>query len=351
MNKRTKTILTVVMIGTFIVVIYLKLSNNKKELDEKIYHPAVNTAVQVQADTIRPTKFEQNIPFTGSFIPNREVIIGAEASGKVIQVGVQEGEAIHTGHLIAQLDKGVLEAQLLSAQANYSKAVSTLSRYQHAASGVTQLQMDNAKTDIQTTEAQIRQLKEQIAQYTILSPFSGIVTSRNFDLGAIVSPGYQMATLSDISYLKLQVSVPEKNITAFKTGQSVNISTDVYPGKLFPGKVNMVASKADASHNFTVELLIPNPNAELKAGMYGTITLDNSLSNDALTVPRSALTGSSTNPQVYVIKNGVANLRTITIGPGNEVRVQVTNGLKSGEVIVASGLVNLHDGSNVNTSN
>ena len=347
MNKITKTVLTVVIAGALLAAVAFKLTNNKEELTEKIYQPDVNTAVMVQIDSVKMARFDQSVTFTGSFAPNREVTLGTETTGKVIKVNIQEGSRVAAGSVIAQLDSDLLKAQLQSAHASYDRAVSTLTRYQQAVSGVTQLQIDNAKTDVLITKAQIDQLKKQISQCTIHAPSAGVIISRNFDLGAIVSPGMQMATLIDISSLKLEINVPEKNIAQFKTGQAIDVTSDVHPGTKFKGIVEMIGSDADASHNFQIKVRVANNNYALRSGMYGTVELTNTLSADALTVPRSAIIGSSAKPQVYVIENNVAKIRNIQLGSGNENRVQVTSGLAAGNLVASGGLVNLSNGSRV----
>ncbi len=347
MNRITKTVLTLVIVGALVGAVAFKLTSNKEELTEKIYQPDVNTAVLVQVDSVKMARFDQSVAFTGSFAPNREVTLGAETTGKVIKVNIHEGSPVAAGSSIAQLDSDLLKAQLQSAQASSDRAVNTLTRYQQAVSGVTQLQIDNAKTDVLTAKAQIDQLKKQISQYTIRAPFGGVITSRNFDLGAVVSPGMQMATLIDISSLKLEINVPENNIGQFKTGQAIDVTSDVHPGTHFKGTVEMIGADADASHNFRIKIRVANNNAALRSGMYGTVALTNALSSDALTVPRSAIIGSSAKPQVYVIVNDVAKVRDIQLGGGNENRVQVTSGLAAGNLVVSGGLVNLSDGSRV----
>jgi len=340
----TYSIIAVAVIGLVAFTI-VKLKSNKKEIEEKVYHQDVSTRAVIQADTVKSSSFDIATPFLGSFTPNREVAIASETSGKVIQVGIQEGSHVGAGSLVAQLDNGVLIAQLHSAQANLANAKNTLSRYEQAQSGVTQLQMDNARTTILTSQAQIEQLNKQISQYTIHAPFAGVITERNFDLGAVVSPGSSLATLIDISVLKLEISVPETYITQFKDGMAMQVKTDVYPDVVFKGKVDLVSSTADASHNYTVKILVPNNSqTPLKAGMYAKVTLDNAPLQNTISIPRSALIGSARQPQVYVVENGVAKLRDVQIGAGNERNVQVIKGLAANEVIVIGGLVNLSDG-------
>jgi len=349
-NRPTKLIITIVVVAVLIAAAAFKLLSNKREVAAEVYQPDVNTAVVVQVDTVKSARFDLKSYFTGSFSANREVTIGSETSGKVIIVNVEEGSHVKAGQLIAQLDDHLIQAQLQSAQANHDKAVNTLGRYQQGSSGVTQLQIDNAKTEILTTQAQIEQLKTQIRQYTISAPFSGIITSRTFELGAIISPGTQMAVLTDISSVKLEINVPERNITQFRLGQVIGITTDVYPDSPFKGKVDLIGSKADASHNFQVKILVPNPKLAIKSGMYGTVVFDNVASGDVLSIPRTALLGSSVKPQVYVVEDGVVKVRDIQTGGGNEARIQVTSGLKKDELVVSGGLVNLSEGTKVSVA-
>jgi RND family efflux transporter MFP subunit len=208
--------------------------------------------------------------------------------------------------------------------------------------------MDNARTQVLTSQAQIQQLNTQINQYTIKAPFAGVITARDFDLGTIVSPGAPMATLIDISTLKLEVSVPEKYIPQFKNGVEMDVKTDVYPDAVFKGVVNYVSSDADASHNYTVKFLVVNkPQTPLRSGMYGSVILGTSPLQNAISIPRSALIGSSQNPQVYVVENGIARQRNIEVGASNDTRIQITKGLHTNDVVITGGLVNLSDGTKV----
>lgn len=347
MNRSSKKIITACLIILTAGGVVFKLMSNKKEVQAKVYHPDAERAVLVQTDTVKRSAFDLTSSFTGSFSPDREVIIGSEISGRVSAVNVEEGSHVKAGQSIAGLDTDLIRAQLASAEASYSRASNVLKRYQQAASGVTQLQIDNARTDVLTSKAQSDQMKKQLRQHTISSPFSGIITSRNFELGAIVSPGTQMASLIDISSVKLEVNVPEKSVGLFKPGQQIAVRTDVHPGISFQGKVDLIASNADASHNFKVRVVVPNPKSLLRSGMYGTISLSSTASLQALTIPRSSLIGSSVKPQVYVVENGAARIRDIQTGGGNETRIEVTSGLEEGIQVISGGLVNLSNGTKV----
>ncbi len=349
MKKIVRYSITAAVLFLLVGFIASKLNSNKKEVEEKVYHKDPNLKATVQADTIRYTPFTETAAFLGSFAPDREVVIASESTGKVVKINVREGSQVSAGSLIAQLDTDLLQAQLQSALANYDNAALTLRRYEQAVNGVTKLQIDNARTQMLTDKAQIDQLRKQISMCSIKAPFSGIITSKSFELGAVVSAGAQMAQLTDISRLKLEISVPERSIMQFRKEQSLTVVTDVYPDEKFQGHVDMIAAKADASHNYTVKILVTNNAATaLKAGMYGRISFSDVATKAAISIPRSALVGSSSRPQVFVIENGIAKLRDIQTGASNETIIQVASGLQPGEIVATGGLINITEGSKVN---
>src|SRR5436309_3476288 len=128
------TVIALVIIGITALVAF-KLIGNKKEVEAKIYHPDISLTATIQADTVKEGLFNEATQFLGSFAANREVSLAAETSGRVISVGVEDGSLVSQGSLVAKLDDGVLQAQLLSAAASLDNAASTLKRYEQAPNG------------------------------------------------------------------------------------------------------------------------------------------------------------------------------------------------------------------------
>ena len=135
----------------------------------------------------------------------------------------------------------------------------------------------------------------------------------------------------------------------FKLGQNVSIKADIYGDRAFDGKVTNVSVQADKSHNFKVQITVKNVQQDLMAGMYGSVSLVNSKSVTALSIPRKALIGSSKNPQVYVIRNGKAVLTSFNAGTSDGEYIEVISGLSKTDKIVIKGQVNLQNNSNVKT--
>jgi RND family efflux transporter MFP subunit len=143
------------------------------------------------------------------------------------------------------------------------------------------------------------------------------------------------------------VYVPEAEIMKFGKSQKVNVKADIYADKNFDGTITNIAVQADKSHNFAVQVTVSNPNKELMAGMYGNMSVANQTSKNALSIPRSALIGSTQNPQVYVIKNGKAILTSFQAGISDGTHIEVASGIDKNDKIVIKGQVNLQNKSNV----
>ncbi len=326
-----------------------KLIANKQEVANKVYIKDPNATVSVNTITVQPSSFTKSTQYVGTFEPQRQVVVGAETSGRIIKVNIKEGMSVGAGALIAQVDNELNKAQLYNAEASLENATTTLERYKNASlgDGVSAMDLDRQLLQKKSAEAQVRQIKKQVAMCTITAPFPGVITEKMVELGAMVAPGTQLAKLADVSSLKLEIAVPENELQNFKEGSSIQVTTDVYPEEILNGKIEFVGVSADAAHQFKVKILVANnKKTPLKVGMYGKVKADNDDAN-ALIIPRGALVGSSKKPQVYVMKEGRAQLVDIQLGRSNDTELEVVNGLNSGDVVITTGLLNLTTGTKV----
>jgi RND family efflux transporter MFP subunit len=287
----------------------------------------------------------------GTFDPIKQNTIGSDASGKIIKLNVEEGDRVTQGSVIAKIDDEMIRLQLENAEVAIEGQRNDDSRYsnlvkENAVSGV---QLEKTKLGLKSAEIQKKQLQKQLKSTTIVAPFSGVITKKLIDLGSMIGPGTQLVEITDISSLKLTVSVPERDIMKFKLNQKVQVSADIYSGKVFEGTVSNLSVQADKAHNFKVQITVKNSNQEIMAGMYGSVSLANSKSVTSLAIPRKALVGSSKNPQVYVIRNGKAYLTSFNAGTSDGDFIEVISGIAKTDKVVVKGQVNLQDKSNVKT--
>ncbi|MDR2146150.1 MAG: efflux RND transporter periplasmic adaptor subunit, partial [Tannerella sp.] len=264
------------------------------------------------------------------------------------------GDFVNAGSVLAQVDDTYKRLAFETAQLNYDKYKDDFERYQVMRQGdaVTEMQLRDMKMGYESAKIQLENAKKQLDDTKIVAPFSGVITSRNTELGALVNMGTPIAGIADISQLKVTLSVSESNVYQLQKGQSVSVSADVYPDMIFQGRIANISPKGSSAHTYPVEITITNSSKNpLKAGAYVNVQVN--LDNDGTTlmIPRDAIVNSVKDPSVYVINNGVAQLTKISTGQNHDVYLVVTSGLNAGDQVVTNGQINLSDGVNVSVIN
>lgn len=326
-----------------------KLLSNSKAAKNKIYIYDTEAAVLVDTDNPQMHTFESAFSYLGVFEPMHQNNIAAEASGKLINLLVKEGEQVNKGQLIAQLDDELILLQIENAKLNIAQLKNDNARFAslRKEQAVSSMEAEKMELALKTTEVQLKQLQKQLRGTKVLAPFSGVVTKKMADLGSMVMPGTPIVELTDINQLKLAISVPERDVLKFKKGQKVNVAVDAQ-NALVIGSIYSISVQADALHNFKVQVLVNNSNAnKIFSGMYANATLDNNTKVKALAVPRKALIGSTKNPQIYVVRNAKALLISFSPGVADGNFLEVVAGLTSTDEIVVKGQVNLENGMNI----
>lgn len=353
---KKKGILSIVAVIAILALIAWVLNNNKKKNAEITAIVSSGNVGLVAVNTEKVSKTAINLDFSanGTFAANQDLIVAAENAGRVTRILVDEGSRVSKGQLIARIDADLLNVDVETAKANYQSAVRDLERYESAfkTGGVTQQQLDNARLNVQTTQARLQSANLKSSDANIKSPISGIINKRFVEQGSYVNVGNQIVEIVDVSKLKLQVTANESQVVQLKLGDQVAIKSNVFSGITFTGKINFIAPKADNSLNFPVEVeLSNNTDGKLKAGMYGTAVFDFPDQAAAITVPRSAFVGSISSNKVFVLEGNKAKERQVIAGRNLGDRVEVIEGLKEGELVITSGQVNLVDGTEVQKLN
>jgi RND family efflux transporter MFP subunit len=286
----------------------------------------------------------------GNFAPFKQAVVMSETAGKIISLNFDNGSAVQAGATLASIDNDLLRIQLETTKTNLAKAENDLSRLQKllGEGGVTQQQIDDAKLGIQNLKQQIKGSEKQISMSFVKAPISGIVTNKMVEKGSLIAPAMQLANITDISRLKMQVYLTEEQVVTVKKGQRISLQADLSPDKKMEGTVTFIDVNAGSSRRYLVEIEIVNTGNALKAGMTGTVFFKGGSNRSVLAVPREAIVGSLQDAKVYVVEGGKAVLRSIVAGSVFDEHVHVKDGLKEGETIVVSGQINLEDGKEIN---
>ena len=166
-------------------------------------------------------------------------------------------------------------------------------------------------------------------------------------VGSLVNPGTVITTLDDSSIIKLDFDVPETFVSVLEPGLTVAATSIAYPGRVFEGKVASVDSRIDpVSRSVTVRAAIPNDDGQLKPGMFMAVRLSRE-PTPALVVPESALVPERGNVFVFVVTDGVATRRQVSVGRREPGRVELLSGVQAGERVVVQGTQKVREGSPV----
>jgi len=343
MKKVLYAVIPLLLLGGIIVI----LMQNKAKSDAKSKVPAPK-ALAVSVATVGRQTLNQDLALVGTITANREVLVASETQGRVRSVGVKVGDRISAGSAIVSVDDELKQAALANAQVNYDKAKADLDRYKllqsESQGGVADIQVQTMYQTMKGAEAALTVARRQLRDTRITAPISGIVTVRPVEIGSSLTPGAPVATIVDISVLKVKINVPEGDVFKLKNGDRVAITTDVYPGVSFDGHVSMIGAKADEAHTYPVEVTVSNNSQNpLRAGMFGRVQFTSIPHRETLMIPREAVIGSVKKPQVYVVNNGIAKLRDIVVGAEQGTSIEVLSGLLDGDKIVVSGQNSLRD--------
>ena len=348
MKKIIYIIIGVILVGA---VAYTLIINKQKNEENTAIVAQKNTSVAVRVVTVTTGKIDADFIANGNFAPTQELNFSAEKPGRVVRVLVDEGDRVRIGQTLAIVRSEQISADLLTAQASYQNALTDYSRFENAfkTGGVTKQQLDQAKLSMVTSKSRLQQARVNVGDANIKASINGIVNKKYIEPGSVLNAGTPLFELVNVSSLKLKVNVTENQIALLKIGSPVKVKASVYPDKEFSGKVTFIASKADASLNFPIEIEIANnPNNEIKAGMYGTATFGSNANQAAITmIPRKAFVGSVSSNQVFVVTDNIATLKKIVTGRIFGDQVEVLDGLTDGDVVVTSGQINLSDSTKV----
>ena len=288
----------------------------------------------------------ENRSLTGTITASNDVAIMSETQGRITKVFANVGDNVKAGSVIIQLDDELKKASYAAAEVNFEKSKKDLDRYEtvYKDGSISEAQIEGARLSFKSAEAQYIIARRQYNDTKIKTPISGIVTSRPYDVGTMVQNNSQIANVVDISRLKVKLNVAESDAFRVNAGDKVEVTTDVYPGVSFEGKIETISSKADDAHTYPVEVTLANSSKHpLKAGMFGRVSFISRKTNESLAIPRQSLVGSMKQPQVFVVEKGVAHLRSIVVGAEVGSNLEVLSGLQAGEEVVLNGQNNLKD--------
>jgi len=311
------------------------------------------TAIAVSVEPAAVASVRDSLSLVALVEAWRDVDLHAETSGIVRSVSSEVGQKMAAGQPLFKVDDEVAASALRKARVNRELARRDFERYSSLLKegAVAASSAEAMRLKLEDAEADLVSARRREEDTAIKAPFAGVVTSRLVEVGDLVQPGMKVANMVDLSKLKIVSSIPEKQVSLVAEGMPVQVTTDVWPGRVFRAKVLSVSAKSSRDHTYRVESVMDNPKeTPLRAGMFARTAFVGVSSREALLIPRRALTGSIAAPEVFVVTGGRARLKKIVAGGEYGTRIEVLQGLAAGDRVVVSGQSDLDDGSPVTVS-
>ncbi len=336
--------------GLLAVIFFFNIACNRtKKGDDPVRR---NDQISVEGYVVEPTTLNNEITIPGTILPNEQIEVRSELSGRIEELNFNEGTFVKKGTLLVKVDDSELQAQLekLNAQMEQARADEQRQKQLIEVNGITQEEYDESVTAVKELEADIDLIKTRIDKSSIRAPFDGFVGLRQASPGAYVSTGDIISTLVETNPAKIEFDVPEKYAGEIHKGMDVSFNLSGQD-RIFKGKVYATDPMIDpSSRSLKVRALCENKNNELVPGAFVQLSLGLQDIKNALMIPTIALVPLLNSENVYVIKDGVSKLTEITTGTRTENKVEVTKGLNKGDTLALTGLLALRNDMKINIS-
>jgi len=251
------------------------------------------------------------------------------------------------------LAQGQQNAQLADARARAREAEQQLNRLSQLKDRgfATKASVDAQVAAAASAHAQAAEAMASIGDRVIRAPFSGYASLRTVSAGAVVQAGTEIATISDISEIKLDFPVPETMLSAIAVGQPIAARAAAFPSQPFRGTIATIDPVVDpATRSVMVRAVLPNRDLALKPGMLLTVAIE-AAARTAPAVPELAVVGQGEDRFVFLIgKDDVVKRVPVKVGIRDHGMIEIVDGLKPGQKIVGEGVVKVADGGKVRTA-
>lgn len=306
----------------------------------------------VEIADVKQTDVVDKFEVVGTLEAAEAITVVSEINAAVISLPFTEGQGIEKGGLIAQLDDSQARAEVESAEASRDQAKITFDRMKQIveADAAAKQDLDDATAALKIAQARLDQANVMLRKTRIVAPFSGILGTRRISPGAYLRAGDAITTLTQISHLKVKISVPERILPDLSVGSPVTLSSPAFPGNRLNGIISVIDPVVNAvTRGVQVIARVENTDRRLRPGMSADVSIVLGSRPNALTVPDEAVFAEGNQDFVYVVNSdGTVTRTAVTLGSRQVGTVEITNGLSAGQQIVKAGHQKLYDGAKVN---
>ena len=305
----------------------------------------------------------------GNLIGAQTVDVVPRTAGRIVSMNVKLGDRVSRGQTLARIEDQEINEQVKQAEAAFEVAQATIRQREadlkfavvnfersqnlfqrqllprqslddaEARQAASSAQLDLARAQLSQTQARLEELRIAKGNTNIVSPVNGFVGKRNMDVGAWASQQSPVASVVDISSVRLVANVVEKDLRLVNAGDPARVTVDAFPGETFSGRIARVAPVLDpATRTAEIEIEVPNTDFRLKPGMYARMSVTIESRRDTTLVPKVAVVDYEGTRGVFTMNaDNKAKFQPLEIGIEDADRVEVRAGITGADTVVTSG--------------
>ncbi len=348
MTKLTKRLITAIILFILLgLVFYPRLKeyfNAPKKTDMAEGAPqrgpgGGKTSVSVMV--IELSSLDDIVKTTGTILANEEVEIRSEISGKITRLYFKEGQYVGKGAILLKINDDDLQAQ--EKKLEYSKKLAEDNEFRQRRllekEAISQREYDISLTSVRTIEADIENIKAQLAKTTLRAPFGGRLGLRYVSEGSYLTPNTRISNLTNTNPAKVEFSVPAKYSDKIKVGSTIEYTTETSDDK-HTGRVYAVDPKIDPqTRTLQMRATSPNGSGALLPGAFARIELITGSKGSAIAVPNEAVIPEMNGHKVFLVKGGKATPRMVEVGLRGELNMEILSGLAPGDTLITTGIL------------
>ncbi len=308
-----------------------------------------SAAVPVEVEAVERSRIAATLTTHGTLEAEKEVDLVARTAGPIVDLRVEEGMTVTRGQLLARIDPREASAQLEISRVQLAEAEADFERTRSLReSNLVSLQVfEDAQSALERARAEHARNDIQLAYTEIRAPFAGLIVRRYIKDAETVANNQALFRISDFDPLLCYIRVPERELPRLSAGQRALLQVEAYGERRFEARVERISPVVDSESGTVKVTLQADPQGQLRPGMFASVALEVDARENALVVPRAALSLDSIGDSVFVVVDGAAQRREIGIGYREGERIEVVSGLAEGEFVVVLGQDGLADGTPV----
>ncbi|SFN52797.1 RND family efflux transporter, MFP subunit [Salegentibacter flavus] len=332
------------------------------QLDKAINQLDKNRGLDlVTTQVIQDTLFKHYAEVQGDVATDENIIIYPEFSGVLIDIRIKEGQNVRKGQTLAIIDDGGLSSELAQLETRVALAKTSFERQERLweQNIGSEMQYLETKTNYEAIQRSLEQLKSRLAKTVITAPFSGVIDEVITDEGQVVNPGQSpLFRLISLENMYVDAAVPENYLNMIEKGTQVKIKIGSI-NREYEGEVRQVGSYINPNNRtFGVQVALPNEDGLVKPNQIATIRLNDYTAENAVVIPENSVQQNALGENiVYILEKdsddetGIARKKIVETGYVYQDKIEITEGIQPGEILIVEGAKNLREGQEVKIRN